>query len=151
MTAPDETGRWLIVAACCDTVTRAARLTDLQDHTGFAALFTEDAELRRPGAEVLHGRAAILASYRARPADRLTRHLVAGSVVDVIDASHARATSTVLLYRGQLDDPVGPFGRPTHGPAVVGEFDDLLRREADGCWRIEWRHAQFVLHGPPAG
>jgi hypothetical protein len=148
MTIPNEAERWLVAAACCDTVARTARLTDLHEHEAFAALFTDDAELQRPDGSVLRGRAAILSAYRARPADRLTRHLVAGTVVDVVANDEACAASGVLLWRGHQDDPPGPFGRLAHGPAVVGEFDDHLRRGPDGRWRIARRLARFVLHAP---
>lgn len=144
--SPGDTARWQADAACRDTVARSARLADLHDHEALASLFTEDAELQRPGGEVLRGRAAIQAAYGARPAHRLTRHLVAGTVVDLRTNDEACAISAVLLWNGSLDDAAGPFGRPAHAPAVVGEFDDLLRRCADGCWRIVRRHARFVLH-----
>ena len=144
-TLPD-TARWLVVAACTDTVARSARLTDQQAHDAFAALFTADAELQRPGGERLLGREAICEAYRARPANRLTRHLVAGTVVDVVSVDEARAVSTVLLWSGSHDDVPGPQGRPARGNAIMGEFDDVLRREADGCWRIALRRASFVLH-----
>lgn len=134
-------------AACRDTVERAARLADHPDPAGLAQLFTEDAELQRPQGEWLQGRQAIQAAYAARPAHRLTRHLVAGCVVDLLDDHHAHALSTVLLCTGSLDDAVGPQGRPLHGPVIVGEFDDLLQAGADGVWRIARRRASFLLHG----
>lgn len=151
MTAPappeDPTHGLLIRLACSDTVERAAHLADLPDPAGFAALFTHDAVLQRPSGDTLVGRAAIQAAYAARPAHRMTRHLVAGTVVEPLTASQATALSTVLLCSGSQDDPPGPQGRPMCGPPVVGEFDDLLRREADGRWRIARRTARFLLHG----
>lgn len=136
----------LVRAACRDTVERAARLADQPDPAGLAQLFTEDAALQRPQGEWLHGRQAIQAAYAARPAHRLTRHLVAGCVVDLLDDQSARALSTVLLCSGSLDDAVGPQGRPLHGPLIVGEFDDLLQAGSDGVWRIARRRASFLLH-----
>ena len=55
--------------------------------------------------------------------------------------------SSVLLCSGNLAHRPDPQGRPMRGPPVVGEFDDLLRREADGRWRIARRTARFLLHG----
>lgn len=151
-TGPDDIRRTLAAAACRDTIARAARLTDLNEHEAFAELFTQDAQLQRPGGETLHGRAAIVAAYRARPPDRITRHLVGSSVVDLLADDEARAVSMVLLWSGHRTDAAGPFGRPAQGPAIVGEFDDLLRRETDGRWRIARRQASFVLHSvAPAG
>lgn len=146
MTAMSEVERWSAVTACRDTVARAARLADLQDHEALAALFTEDAELQRPGGEWMRGRAAILEAYRSRPSRKLTRHLIAGTVVDLLTGDKARAVSTVLLLSGRHDDPVGPFGRSAHGPLVVGEFDDMLSRDSGGAWRIARRCASFTLH-----
>lgn len=141
-----ELRRATAIAGCCDTIARAARLADLQQHEAFAALFTEDAELQRPGGAWLRGREAILAAYRERPAERLTRHLIAGTVVDLLADGDAAALSTVLLWSGVRTDPDGPSGRPVRGPRRVGEFDDRLRRGDDGVWRIVRRHACFVLH-----
>lgn len=135
-----------IEAACRATVARTARLADLPDPVGFAAWFTADARLERPSGEQLAGRAAIEAAYAARPAQRLTRHLLGGTVVEVVAPDAARALSTVLLCSGDLTDPPGRHGRPMDGPMVVGEFDDELRREPDGQWRISYRRASFVLH-----
>lgn len=146
----DPLPRWLADAACRDVVSRAARLTDLQAHDEFAALFTDDAELQRPGGETLHGRAAIVAAYRARPAGRLTRHLLGGTVVDLLGDDEATAHTAVLLYRSSEAEPVGAFGRAVQGPAVVGSFDDRLRRGADGRWRISRRVARFEMHTPDA-
>ncbi len=145
MTTLDPTVRWQIDAACRDTLARAARLTDLQDHEGFVAQFAEDAELVRPGGAVLRGHAAILAAYRERPAQRLTRHLLAGTVVDVLGPDEAAAFTTVLLFSGDLKDALAPQGRPARGPAIVGSFDDLLRPGTDGRWRITRRRASFDL------
>lgn len=72
----DDPTRLLSQLACRDTVERAAHLADLPDPAGLAALFTEDAVLQRPSGDTLVGRAAIQAAYAARPAQRITRHLV---------------------------------------------------------------------------
>jgi ketosteroid isomerase-like protein len=146
MSTPDDILRWQIDAACRDTLARAARLTDLQDHEGFAAMFAEDAELVRPSGALLRGRAAILAAYRERPAQRLTRHLLAGTVIDVLASDEATAFTTVLLFSGNGHDVLGPQGRPARGPVIVGSFDDVLRPGIDGRWLIYRRRASFDLH-----
>lgn len=145
---PPDSGAMLAALACRDTIERAARLADQPDPAGLAALFTEDAVLQRPQGERLVGRVAIQAVYAARPPGRLTRHLVAGCVVDLMAADQASALSTVLLCSGQVGDPPGPQGRPMQGPLIVGEFEDRLQRCADGRWRIARRVARFLLHAP---
>lgn len=132
--------------ACRDTVLRLARAQDLRDWDTLATLFTADACLLRPGGERLVGREAIRAAYAGRPPGRFTRHLVVSTIVDPTAEGEARAHSGVLLWSGQADDAEGPQGRPAHGPELLGEFDDRLRREADGRWRVAERQARFVLH-----
>jgi hypothetical protein len=141
------TERWHIDAACRDTIARAARLADQGDALSLAALFTEDAELQRPGGAVLHGRAAIAAAYARRPASRISRHLLATPLVDVDSPDEARAHTLVLLALGDAQDPSGPQGRPWHGALVMGCFEDQLRRCPDGHWRLWRRQARFEMHG----
>lgn len=132
--------------ACRQTVLRLARAQDLHQWDAMAALWTEDAVLVRPDGQALHGRAAIRAAYASRPPDRITRHLVVSTVVDPAPGGGRHAWSTVLLWTGRAEDEPGPQGRPAHGPQLLGEFDDHLRREADGRWRVAMRRARFVLH-----
>lgn len=135
-----------LAEACRDTVLRLARAQDTQDWDALVAAFTEDAVLVRPGAEPLHGRDAIRAAYAGRAPGRFTRHLVVSTVVDETADGEAHAHSTVLLWAGHAGDAEGPQGRPAQGPELLGEFDDRLRRGADGRWRIAERRSRFVLH-----
>lgn len=132
--------------ACRDTVLRAALAQDRQEWEAFAAFFTADARLLRPDGQVLAGRDAICAAYASRSQERLTRHLVTSTLVDRQGADIASALSMVLVWSGHRADAPGPQGRPAHGPALLGEFDDRLRRGDDGRWRIRQREARFVLH-----
>jgi hypothetical protein len=45
----------------------------------------------------LRGPDAIRDAYAGRPADRISRHLVTGTLVEVLSADEARATSLVLV------------------------------------------------------
>jgi len=129
-----------------DVVRRAALKLDANDLDGFAALFTRDAVMVRPGKEPLRGVDALIESYRSRLASYMTRHLVAGSVIDLRAPDEAHAISNVLLWTAGADDPPGPFGRRAQSRQVVGEFEDTLRLCSDGLWRIAHRQARFVLH-----
>lgn len=144
MTATGEITAWMAQQACRDLVVQAAACIDAQDYEAFAALFLPDGELQRPGDSPLHGRAAILAAYRARPADRITRHVVTNTRVDLESESLARVSSLVLLWSGSLTSPAGPFGRPAQPRRVLGEFDDRLVQVSEG-WHIARRIARFVL------
>lgn len=141
----DSSKRWLIDAACRDTLNRVSHLADRRDFEAMAALFCEDAELTRPSGERLLGRAAIVAAYRAGPPQRLTRHLLCGTVLDVVSERQVSACTQVLLFAGSTADEASVQGRPAHGPALVGEFEDVLVLQADGHWRIARRTARFVL------
>lgn len=134
-----------IERACRELVLRTARCADAGDAAGLARLFAQDGILVRPNAQPLHGRSAIEAAYAGRPADRLTRHLVMNTLVEIESLSRARALSYVLLWTGSTTDPDGPQGRPAHARQLVGEFDDRFEDGPDG-WRIQRRDACFVLY-----
>jgi uncharacterized protein (TIGR02246 family) len=138
--------RHIAESACRDVVRRAAMKLDANDLEGFASYFTRDAVVIRPGKEPLHGVDALLASYRARPASHMTRHMVTDSVVDLRAPDEAQVLSSVLLWTAVADDAPGPFGRRAQSRQVVGEFADTLRLCSDGSWRITHRQARFVLH-----
>jgi len=134
-----------IERACRELVLRAARCADAGDAAGLAQLFAPDGILVRPNAQPLQGRTAIEAAYAQRPADRLTRHLVTNTLVEIESPSSARALSYVLLWTGSSTDPEGLRGRPAHAGPLVGEFDDRFTLGPEG-WRIQRRDARFVLH-----
>lgn len=136
--------RLLIEQACRDLVQQAAARTDGQDHEGFAALFTADALLQRPGGAALQGREAIVAAYRERPANRMTRHLLCGTLFGDCGPEAAAATTQVLLWSGDADDAPGPFGRWSPRQ-VLGQFEDRFVRTPEG-WRIARRVASFTLY-----
>ena len=142
------TSTWLAKLACRELIEQSVRHVDDGDAEAFSRLFTDDAVLVRPSGAALHGREAIRRSYAARPADRITRHLVTNVVVAVDEHGRARARSSVLLWSGTTDAPATAFGRPADARQLVGEFDDQLQRMPDGAWRLHRREARFVLHTP---
>jgi uncharacterized protein (TIGR02246 family) len=143
----DELALLSAEAGCRRTVLRSAHCIDAGDPAGLAALFTMEGVLQRPTGAPLQGRAAIAAAYQARSPERLTRHLVVSTLVEVTAPDQANAVSRVLLWVGDAGDPGGPQGRPRRGAPLLGKFADRLRRQADGGWLIERRDASFELHG----
>jgi uncharacterized protein (TIGR02246 family) len=141
----DALQRLLIQDACRDLVLRSVECADAHDAAGLAALFAPDGVLRRPSGEPLIGRAAIEAAYAQRPRERLTRHLVTNTRVEVESPTAATARSRVLLWAGSTEDADGPQGRPLRGAQLVGEFVDRFALSAEG-WRFASRDASFVLH-----
>jgi ketosteroid isomerase-like protein len=144
----DTPHRQSIVAACQETILRVAAAADAGDASALAALFTVDAVLERPNAAPIHGSEAIRQVYASRSPERLTRHLVTNTLVDVIAPGESHATSLVLLWSGSMKDTAGPQGRPAVGRQMVGEFRDVLLATNEG-WRIARRQALFVLHSNP--
>lgn len=134
-----------IELACRELVLRAANRADAGDAAGLARLFAADGVLVRPNAQPLQGRESIQAAYAQRPADRITRHLVTNTLVEVDSLSSARALSYVLLWTGSTSDPDTAQGRRAHARQLVGEFEDQFVLESEG-WRIGRRDARFVLH-----
>ncbi|WP_287496466.1 nuclear transport factor 2 family protein [Pandoraea sp. CB10b_02] len=130
--------------ACYDLVMRFVACNDRRDPQGLAALFAETGVLVRPNGDTLVGPAAIAAAYADRPVDRLTRHLVGNVLIDVTSATSACGSSAVLLWSGSAQDTPGPFGRPAQGRQVMGEFEDMFVRTAQG-WRIARREARFTF------
>jgi uncharacterized protein (TIGR02246 family) len=141
---PSPVEQMLAKQACRDLVAQAALLTDTRNHEGFAALFTDDGVLIRPAAQPLQGHAAIVASYRAKPAERITRHLISNTLVTLESETLAHATSCVLLWTGLESDMAGPFGRPAQARQLIGELEDRFLLTPKG-WRIHRREARFIL------
>jgi len=142
----DPLQRLLIQEACRELVLRSVACADAHDAAGLAALFLPEGVLRRPGGQSpLVGRAAIEHAYAQRPRERITRHLVTNTLVEVESASAASARSRVLLWAGSTEDADSAQGRPVRGPQLVGEFSDRFARTAEG-WRLASRDASFVLH-----
>ncbi|WP_432415837.1 nuclear transport factor 2 family protein [Chromohalobacter israelensis] len=148
MTALSHEARAAIEQACTRLVLDAAAATDRQDYAGLVALFTPDGQLFRPTApeEPLAGRDAILASYRARPAQRITRHFCSNIRVQVESTERARISTYVQVFAADTQHaPDGHFGWPLAGRTMIGEFDDLCVLD-QGAWRFAERHARFVMH-----
>ncbi len=134
-----EEERRAIEADCEKLIRRYVNLNDAQDWEAVAALYTEDARFARPSkpGEFVEGRAAILASFTARP-PRAQRHIIANTVVDVEDADHARAFSVIVLYMGDVPEEGGLPVQDAKSP-LIGTFTDRLVRTGEG-----WRFAERV-------
>lgn len=108
---------------------RYVALNDGADYEGLVALFTADGKLVRPTAPnaPIEGRDAILSAMRARP-PRKARHLVCNVEIDVLDATRARARSTMVLVTAT------DAGKDIS----VGGFDDELEKQG-GSWLFRSR------------
>lgn len=136
MVSEDE--RRGIEADCCRLINLYANLNDAQDWQAVAALYADDATMRRPsGGYPIEGRAAIPAAFRARP-PRVQRHVVANTVVEVLDRDTANAFSAIILYQGERteDGSIPPLGT---GSPLIGWYRDRLIRTERG-----WRFAERI-------
>jgi uncharacterized protein (TIGR02246 family) len=141
----DALSQLLIKEACRELVLRSAACADANDAAGLAALFAADGTLVRPDGTALQGRQAIEVAYRLRPAERITRHLVTNTVVDIESPEAAHVLSSVLLWSGATTDAEGPQGRPANPRQLLGNFDDRCVLTPEG-WRFAQRRASFALH-----
>ena len=141
--APD---RLAIIQECTDLIFRFAERNDARDADALAAMFTQDGVFTRPTKpdEPYQGREAIRAGFRAKPATLLTRHIITNVVVTVASASEARAHSYIQLFTAKLEEgarlPVAADAR-----SLIGEFNDVLVRDADGAWRFKTRTGSLAM------
>ena len=114
-------------ADICDLLAEFVHCLDDRDFTGYAALFTEDGVLRRPGAE--HRGRAGLAEFVAADLGRYhrTHHLSANHQVRV---DGDRATSRSSMYAVHLRS-----ADPTDWWSVGGRYDHTYRC-VDTTWLI---------------
>lgn len=111
---------------------------DAQDWEACAALYTEDAVFRRPsGGDPVVGRAAILASFRAR-SPRAQRHVVANVLVEAEGPATARARSVIVLYMGDAADGGSLPLQDARSP-LIGTFTDKVVLTPHG-----WRFAERI-------
>lgn len=136
--------------ACSRLVLDAAHFADSRQFRRLAELFVEQGVLYRPTTpeQPLIGREAIFASYNARPAQRLTRHLCTNLRVDIESETRARVHCYAQVFGADSAQDKGDLlGAPLDGRMMIGEFDDLCVLE-QGRWLIAERHARFVMQLP---
>lgn len=112
-------------------IRRFAMLNDAHDADGLAAMFTRDGSFARPtepDAPVV-GRDAIHAFFRDRP-QRVTRHVMANTLVEIVSQTEARAHSYVMLYMADK--------------TLIGDFHDRLEQH-DGQWLFAERRGSLAF------
>jgi len=130
-------------SACRQVIHELALYTDAGDYARALALFTNDAVMDRDG-ERFVGIEALQSAYAARPPNRITRHVLANTVVRLLSPEEAEAISYVTVYRHVRS---GADDRPPYamsGPDVLGEYRDRFRRTVAG-WRLTARTTRTIL------
>jgi hypothetical protein len=134
-----------IERACERLVLDFAHFSDHQEYEALAALFIPEGKMVRPSGDVLHGREAIIASYRSRPAGRMTRHICTNIRISVVNPDFSRGLSYAVVYSANANQkPESHFGHKADPRQLIGEFEDEFVRTEEG-WRIASRVARFVL------
>jgi hypothetical protein len=129
----------------CEKLVRLYALyVDAGDYDLLGALFAKEAAFARPTdpENPIAGRDAIVAGFRKRPTDRITRHIISACVIEVDDSASAHGQSYMALYQG----PRGGEGEATviDKPVMIGGFEDRFVFE-DGAWRFLVRAGNLAL------
>lgn len=137
----------LIEHECEQVLLRSIRTFDERDWQGFADTFAPDGVFFRANqpTQPLTGREAILAALKARPADRLTRHLCTNVQIEVIDQDHAKGQCYLYLFSATATPPEKAMGGPADPVQRIGEYSDEYVRTDQG-WRIARRVGVIVMH-----
>lgn len=135
-----------IELACMRLVNQFAVYSDQARYDELAALFTSDGRYARPTdpANVIEGHAKLLASFRARPQDKLTRHLVTNVLIDVTSPTTAKGLSYVTQYAGSTDKPAATLGWQANAAQLVGEYSDEYVLTPAG-WKIRQRSGKLIF------
>lgn len=141
-----ENERQAIELACTRLVNAFAIYSDTGRYDELAALFTEDGRYARPTDpdNFIEGRANLLAAFKSRPQNRLTRHLVTNTLVEVTSATTARGISYVTQYAGTTDNKAATHGWQANPSQLVGEYSDEYVLTPEG-WRIRARSGRLVF------
>jgi hypothetical protein len=141
----DPLERLLAERACERLVVDFVHRLDLGEPATVAELFTEDGSWEWPAGErLVVGRAALREYFGSRPADRLSRRLMANILVTATGADSARGVSYFSTHRVDgYEGGVVPAGPPVQ----VGSYEDAFRR-VDGEWLLTRRVLSLPFGGP---
>jgi hypothetical protein len=141
----DSLEHLLAERACERLILDFVHRLDLGEPSSVADLFTEDGIWRWPeGDRRIQGRASLRTYFGSRPADRLSRRLMANVLVKVVSPDTAEATSYFTTYR--VDGHTGGMVPP--GPPVqIGTYEDTFHH-TDGTWLLSSRTLHLPFAGP---
>ncbi len=146
MTVTELTELQAIELACTKLVNQFAVYNDLGRHEELAELFTDDGRYARPTdpASFVEGRAKLLAAFKARPQDKLVRHLVTNILIEVISPTTAKGFSYVTQYSGSTTKPAVTHGWQANPSRLVGEYSDDFVLTPAG-WKIKQRSGKLIF------
>ena len=143
----DPIERLLAERACERLIVEFVTRLDLADPGSVADLFTPDGSWQWPADDRrVQGREALRDYFGSRPADRLSRRMMANLLITVTSAQTATGTSYFATYR--VDGWTGRM-LPATAPTQVGHYEDVFVR-ADGRWLLQDRILHLPFGGPTA-
>ncbi|MES2624844.1 MAG: nuclear transport factor 2 family protein [Pseudomonadota bacterium] len=132
--------------ACSKLCNQFAVFNDAGRHDELADLFIEDGEYARPldPENFVVGKAGILAGFKARPKDKVFRHLITNIVIDVTAANTATGICYVTLFSGSTNNPAEKLGLKANPSVLVGEYHDEFVLTDPG-WRFSRRAGRLIF------
>ncbi|MGN6160834.1 MAG: nuclear transport factor 2 family protein [Marmoricola sp.] len=120
------------------------RLIDAGDFDAVGALFAEATLCTEDGTVVARGSSEIAALYagttrRHDDGTPLTQHVVANTVLDVVDDASIRATSNYVVLQATPSLPLQPI--------ATGSYVDTFVREESAGWRFAERRFTLARTG----
>jgi hypothetical protein len=144
--APSHDERSQILAACERLSLDYSYYADTGRMDVWSELFAEDAELV-VGGVTQSGRAAILKSVSGPRGEIQSIHAISNVRIDVVSATEASGSVYITAYMAPKTG--GSATMAPIAPAVVGIYEDVYRKTADG-WRFARRAFSPLISGPPA-
>lgn len=135
-----------IELSCTKLVNQFAVYNDLGRYEEVAELFTDDGRYARPTdpASFVEGKANLLAAFKARPHDKLVRHIVSNVLIEVTSATSAKGFSYVTQYSGNTSNPAATHGWQANASQLVGEYVDEYELTPAG-WKIRQRSGKLIF------
>lgn len=135
-----------IELACTRLINQFAVFNDAGRFIELVAMFTDKGEYARPIApdDFIVGKPAILASFEARPKERIGRHLITNIVVDVQSPTAAKGLCYVTLYSGTEGQKAEKFGLQAQASQLVGEYHDDFVLTGQG-WKFARRKGCIIF------
>lgn len=138
--------KMLIEHSCARLINAFAIYNDAGRFEELVSLFTPDGRFARPTApdNFTEGRENILAAFRARPKERVGRHVMTNIQIEVIDETSARGLCYATLYTGSADKPAADFGLQANAAQFIGEvYTDFAL--TDEGWKIARQTGKIIF------
>ncbi len=135
-----------IELSCSKLCNQFAIFNDSGRYEQLAALFVEAGRYARPTdpENFVKGRIAIHAAFMSRPPDKVTRHLITNTVIDVTGSTTAKGICYITLYSGSTTNPAEKFGFRANTSQLIGEYrDDFVLTESG--WRFSQRSGRLLF------